>query len=203
MQRFSKPWLYIISAMWSYHGKGSGRPHQPFEVLDASVWESQPIRTANDNDAQGYVKSQLHQLDISHEIQELLDNSENDEKLRDLDNAYDLSQRMRSKIALLQQAKILQELAITRLREDIDRMEADQEELKALQAELKVNLQRAKTFIDTRAQLNETKKAAIDEFMREKNLTEFDLSKLLQKCQPDETSQRSQGSAMSANSDNK
>ena len=82
-------------------------------------------------------------------------------------------------------------------------MEAEQEELKALQAELKVNLQRAKTFIDTRAQLNETKKAAIDEFMRENNLTEFDLSKLLQKYQPDETSQRSQGSAMSANSDNK
>jgi hypothetical protein len=110
---------------------------------------------------------------------------------------------MRSKIALLGQAKILQELTITRLREDADRMEAEQEELKALQAELKVNLQRAKTYIDTRAQLNETKKAAIDEFMREKNLTEFDLSKLLQKCQPDETSQRSQGSAMSANSDNK
>ena len=99
---------------------------------------------------------------VSHEIQELLDNSENDEKLRDLDNAYGLSQSMRSKIALLEQAKILQELTITRLREDADRMEAEQEELKALQAELKVNLQRAKTYIDTRAQLNETKKAAID-----------------------------------------
>ena len=201
--------LYITSAMWSYHGKGSGRPHQPFEVLDAAlsdmqrspVWEPQPIRTAND--AQGYVKSQLHQLDISHEIQELLDNSENDEKLRDLDNAYGLSQSMRSKIALLGQAKILQELTITRLREDADRMEAEQEELKALQAELKVNLQRAETYIHTRAQLNETKKAAIAEFMRENNLTEFDLSKLLQKDQPDETSQRSQGSAMFANSDNK
>ena len=188
--------------MWNYHGRGSGRPRQPPEVPD--VWKLQPIRTAND--AQGCVKSQLHKLDVSHEIQNLLDNSKSDEKLRDLDNADDLSQGMRSKIAPLEQAKILQELTITKLREDADRMEAEQKELSALQAELKVNLQRAEKYIDTMAQLNETKKAAIDEFMREYNLTyltELDLSKLMQKCQQDETSQRSQGSAMSANSDNK
>ena len=190
--------------MWNYHGRGSGRPHQPPEVPHASSSDHQvpqPIRTAND--AQGYVKSQLHKLDISHEIQNLLDNSKSDEKLRGLDNAYDLSQCMRSKIVLLEQAKVSQELTITRLREDADRMEAEQKELSALQAELKVNLQRAEKYIDTRAQLNETKKAAIDEFMREYNLTELDLSKLLQQCQQDETSQRSQGSAMSANPDNK
>ena len=182
--------------MWNYHGRCSGRPDAALSDMQRSpVWEHQPIRTAND--AQGYVKSQLHQLDISHEIQELLDNSEDDEKLRDLDYAYGLSQSMRSKIALLDQAKILQDLTITRLREDADRMEAEQKELSALQAELKVNLQRAEKYIEG------DKEAAIDEVMREYNLTEADLRKMLQKCQPHETSQRSQGSAMSANSDNK
>ena len=81
---------------------------------------------------------------------------------------------MRSKIALLDQAKILQDLTITRLREDADRMEAEQKELSALQAELKVNLQRAEKYIEG------DKEAAIDEVMREYNLTEADLRKMLQ-----------------------
>ena len=111
-------------------------------VLRTLAWEPVLAKLAL-----GYVKSQLHQLDISHEIQELLDNSEDDEKLRGLDYAYGLSQSMRSKIAILDQAKILQDLTITRLREDADRMEAEQKELSALQAELKVNLQRTEAHL--------------------------------------------------------
>ena len=131
--------------MCNYHGRCSGRPDAALPGMQRSpVWEPQPITA---NDAQGYVKSQLQQLDISHEIQELLDNSEDDEKLRDLDYAYGLSQSMRSKIVILDQARILQDLTITRLREDADRMEAEQKELSALQAELKVNLQRTEDHL--------------------------------------------------------
>ena len=182
--------------MLNYHGRDSGRPDAALPGMQRSpVWEPQPIRTAND--AEGYVKSQLHQLDISHEIQELMDNSEDDVLLRNLDYAYGLRQSMRSKMALLGQARMLHDLTITRLREGADRMEAEQRELSALQAKLKVNLQRAEKYIETQ------EKAAIDKVMKENNLTIADVRKMLQPCQPDETSQRSQGSAMSANSDNK
>ena len=164
------------------HGRDSGRPQQPFEVLDPVLLDLE-IRHS--------WESQLHQ------IQELIDNSADDILLRNLDYADGLIQIMRSKMALLGQARMLGDLTITRLREGADRMEAEQSELSALQAKLKVSLQRAEKYIKTQ------KFARIDEFMKEHNLTTADVRKMLQPCEPDETSQRSQGSAMSANSDNK
>ena len=119
-------------------GKGSGRPHQDAALSNmqrSSVWKPQPIRTAND--AQGYVKSELQKLNIN-EIDKLLDNSESDQKLSDLDNVPDLIEDMKSKILLLEQALESQELTMLRLRKDAKNMEEEQGELRALHAELQL-----------------------------------------------------------------
>ena len=95
------------------------------------VWKPQPIRTAND--AQGYVKSQPHKLDMSKKIEKLLDNSASDEKRSDLDSVPELIEDMGSKLLLLEEAAASQELTITRLRQDAQKMEEEQHELSALQ----------------------------------------------------------------------
>ena len=103
-------------------GKGSGRPHQDAALSNmqrSSVWKPQPIRTAND--AQGYVKSELQKLNIN-EIDKLLDNSDSDQKLSDLDNVPDLIEDMKSKILLLEQALESQELTMLRLRQHAKNM---------------------------------------------------------------------------------
>ena len=168
-------------------GKGSGRPHQPFDVLDAalsnmqrsSVWKPQPIRTAND--AQGFVKSELHKLNISNEIDKLLDNSESDQKLSDLDNLPDLIEDMKSKILLLEQALESQELTMLRLRKDAKNMEEEQGELRALHAELQLNVNRAQLYWEQKLSQDLVNKEALRKFMETHQMSELDVKQLMQK----------------------
>ena len=178
-------------------GKGSGRPHQPFDVLDAalsntqrsSVWKPQPIRTAND--AQGYVKSGFHKLNISNEINKLLDSSESDEKLSGLVSVPDLIEDMQSKILLLEQALESQELTMLRLRRDARKMEEEQDELKALKAELQFNVNRAKLYWEQKLSQDLVNREALRKFMETHEMTELDIKQLIQKNpQVDETSHK-------------
>ena len=158
--------------MLNYHGRDSGRPHQPFEVLDAVLSDMQRRHSW---------ESKLH------EIQE--DNSDDHEKLWNLDYAYGLLQSMRSKMAEVDQARMIGHLTITRLRQGVEVMEAEQRELNALKAELKVNLQRAEKYIETQKKAEQ--ELGIDEFLKENNLTTADIRKMrgprAQPCLPTQT----------------
>ena len=177
-------------------GKGSGRPQQPFDVLDAalsnmqrsSVWKPQPIRTAND--AQGYVKSELQKLNIN-EIDKLLGNSESDQKLSDLDNVPDLIEDMKSKILLLEQALESQELTMLRLRKDAKKMEEEQRELRALHAELQLNVKRAQLYWEQKLSQDLVNKEALRKFMETHQMSELDVKQLMQKSQIDHKPQDS------------
>ena len=167
-------------------GKGSGRPHQPFNVLDAalsnmqrsSVWKPQPIRTAND--AQGYVKSELQKLNIN-EIDKLLDSSESDQKLSDLDNVPDLIEDMKFKILLLEQALESQELTMLRLRKHAKNMEEEQGELRALHAELQLSVKRSQSYWEQKLSQDLLNKEALRKFMETHQMSELDLRQLMQK----------------------
>ncbi|CAL1140730.1 unnamed protein product [Cladocopium goreaui] len=167
-------------------GKGSGRPHQPFNVLDAalsnmqrsSVWKPQPIRTAND--AQGYVKSELQKLNIN-EIDKLLDSSESDQKLSDLDNVPDLIEDMKFKILLLEQALESQELTMLRLRQHAKNMEEEQGELRALHAELQLSVKRSQSYWEQKLSQDLLNKEALRKFMETHQMSELDLRQLMQK----------------------
>ena len=80
------------------------------------------------------------------EIDKLLDNSESDQKLSDLDNVPDLIEDMKSKILLLEQALESQELTMLRLRKDAKNMEEEQGELRALHAELQLSVKRSQSY---------------------------------------------------------
>ena len=70
---------------------------------------------------------------MSKNIEKLLDNSASDEKRSDLDSVPELIEDMWSKLLLLEEAAASQELTITRLRQDAQKMEEEQHELSALQ----------------------------------------------------------------------
>jgi hypothetical protein len=70
---------------------------------------------------------------MSKKIEKLLDNSASDEKRSDLDSVPELIEDMGSKLLLLEEAAASQELTITRLRQDAQKMEEEQHELSALQ----------------------------------------------------------------------
>jgi len=70
---------------------------------------------------------------MSKNIEKLLDNSASDEKRSDLDSVPELIEDMGSKLLLLEEAAASQELTITRLRQDAQKMEEEQHELSALQ----------------------------------------------------------------------
>ena len=167
-------------------GKGSGRPQKPFDVLDAafssvqksSVWKAQPIRTAND--AQGYVKSEFCKLDISKEIDKLLDNSESDKKLSELDNVPQLIEDMKSKMLLLEQALKSQELTMLRLRKDAKNMEEEQGELRALHADMQLSVKRAESYWEQKLSQDLVNKEALRKFMETHQMSELDLRQLMQ-----------------------
>ncbi|CAL1167516.1 unnamed protein product [Cladocopium goreaui] len=162
-------------------GKGSGRPHQDAALSNmqgSSVWKPQPIRTAND--AQGYVKSELQKLNIN-EIDKLLDNSESDQKLSDLDNVPDLIEDMKSKILLLEQALESQELTMLRLRKDAKNMEEEQGELRALHAELQLSVKRSQSYWEQKLSQDLVNKEALRKFMETHQMSELDLRQLMQK----------------------
>ena len=154
-----------------------------------SVWKPQPIRTAND--AQGFVKSELHKLNISNEIDKLLDSSESDEKLSGLDNVPDLIEDMKSKILLLEQALESQELTMLRLRKDARKMEEEQDELRALHSELQLNVHKAQLYWEQKLSQDLVNKAALQKFMEIHQMSELDVKKLMQESpQVGETSHK-------------
>ena len=177
---------FSAEAASSSTGRGSGRPQKPFDVLDAalssmqksSVWKAQPIRTAND--AESYVKSEFCKLDISKEIDTLLDNSESDKKLSELDNVPQLIEDMKSKMLLLEQALKSQELTMLRLRKDAKNMEEEQGELRALHADMQLSVQRAESYWEQKLSQDLVNKEALRKFMETHQMSELDLRKLMQ-----------------------
>ena len=155
----------------------------------SSVWKPQPIRTAND--AQGYVKSELHKLNISNEVGKLPDSSESDEKLSGLDNVPDLIEDMKSKILLLEQALESQELTMLRLRKDARSMEEEQGELRALRSELQMNVHKARLYWEQKLFQDPVNKEALRKFMETHQMSELDVKHLMQQSpQVDQTSHK-------------
>ncbi|CAL1158569.1 unnamed protein product [Cladocopium goreaui] len=142
------------------------------------ITQGQWIRTAND--AQGYVKSELQKLNIN-EIDKLLDNSESDQKLSDLDNVPDLIEDMKSKILLLEQALESQELTMLRLRKYAKNMEEEQGELRALHAELQLSVKRSQSYWEQKLSQDLVNKDALRKFMETHQMSELDLRQLMQK----------------------
>ena len=83
-----------------------------------------------------------------------------------MDNVPELIEEMRSKMLLLEEAAATQELIITRLRKDADNMEDEQDELRALQSELAMNVNKAELYWKEKLSQDALNKAALDEFMR-------------------------------------
>ena len=193
------PWAAFVAPQFRRAQFKPPEPDAPAEFSAAtassstptktSVWKPQPIRTAND--AQGYVKSELHKLNISNEIDKLLDSSESDEKLSDLDSVPDLIEDMKSKILLLEQALESQELTMLRLRKDARKMEVEQDELRALHSELQLNVHKAQLYWEQKLSQDLVNKAALEEFMETHQMSELDVKQLMQKSlQVGETSHK-------------
>ncbi|CAL1167521.1 unnamed protein product [Cladocopium goreaui] len=172
--------------LWTQKG-GQGRyqlqpndpPQEPSCLALFNNMDSENIvETAND--AQGYVKSELQKLNIN-EIDKLLDNSESDQKLSDLDNVPDLIEDMKSKILLLEQALESQELTMLRLRKDAKNMEEEQGELRALHAELQLSVKRSQSYWEQKLSQDLVNKDALRKFMETHQMSELDLRQLMQK----------------------
>ncbi|CAL1167520.1 unnamed protein product, partial [Cladocopium goreaui] len=172
--------------LWTQKG-GQGRyqlqpndpPQEPSCLALFNNMDSENIvETAND--AQGYVKSELQKLNIN-EIDKLLDNSESDQKLSDLDNVPDLIEDMKSKILLLEQALESQELTMLRLRKDAKNMEEEQGELRALHAELQLSVKRSQSYWEQKLSQDLVNKEALRKFMETHQMSELDLRQLMQK----------------------
>ncbi|CAL1134574.1 unnamed protein product, partial [Cladocopium goreaui] len=172
--------------LWTQKG-GQGRyqlqpndpPQEPSCLALFNNMDSENIvETAND--AQGYVKSELQKLNIN-EIDKLLDNSESDQKLSDLDNVPDLIEDMKSKILLLEQALESQELTMLRLRKYAKNMEEEQGELRALHAELQLSVKRSQSYWEQKLSQDLVNKDALRKFMETHQMSELDLRQLMQK----------------------
>ena len=177
------PWGAFVAPQFRrgqfYQGMKPPEPDAPASSsapTKTPVWKPQPIRIAND--AQGYSKSQLHKLDMSQEIERLLSMSASDERLSEMHSVPELIEDMRSKLQLLEESARTQELTISRLREDARKMEEEQHELSALQSELAMGVDRAKSYLQAR----------LSSFIKDNGLSEADIRKILRKNQA-ETSQ--------------